>query len=122
MARETEYREIINLSDEDYTEEFKGQPLTIPARGSRTPNPVLRRREAVEFLAQWVGYDREREQGKKPLSCKPATRKPGDNVEVEPEPPKFKNPANGKEFSNKEDLDKDLEGFSHLRLRKEKDD
>lgn len=119
MAREKEYREIFNDSREPYSEDFRGETVTIPARGSI----VMERREAVQFLAQYKPFDREKTMGEKPLSWQPAQpgAKPtarGAAVAME-DPPRFQNHVTGQAFNSQEELDKDLEGFKHLRLKDE---
>lgn len=119
MARVRENREVINNSDEEYKEEFRGEVLVFPPRGSR----IMERRAAVEFLGQYRPFDREKTVGEKPLSWKPANgKRPAEPLpDVEIETPEFVNPANGKKFESKEDLDADLAGFSHLKLKEKED-
>lgn len=119
MARTREFREVVNNSDEEYKEEFKGGVLTFPPHGSI----VMERREAVAFLGQYKPFDREKSTGEKPLSWKPAAGKrpaaPLPDVEIEE--PAFVNPVNGKPFATKEALDADLAAFEHLKLKEKED-
>lgn len=119
MARTREFREVINNSDEEYREEFRGTTLVFPPRGSH----VMERRQAVELMGQYVPFDREKSMGEKPLSWRPAKGKvPAAPLpEVEIDEPAFANPANGKKFNTKEELDADLAGFSHLKLKEKED-
>lgn len=120
MARTREFREVINNSDSEYKEEFRGTTLVFPPHGSH----IMERREAVALLGQYVPFDREKSTGEKPLSWKPANGKrpaaPLPDVEIDE--PAFVNPATGKAHATKEELDEDLKGFSHLVLKKEKED
>ena len=119
MARTRENREVINNSDEEYKEEFRGSTLVFPPRGSI----VMERRAAVEFLGQYRPFDREKTVGEKPLSWKPANGKqpaaPLPDVEIDE--PKFVNTATGKAHATKDELDADLAGFSHLKLKDKED-
>ena len=119
MARVRENREVINNSDEEYKEEFKGSVLVFPPRGSI----VMERRAAVEFLGQYRPFDREKTVGEKPLSWKPANGKrpaaPLPDVEIDE--PAFVNPVTGKTAASKEELDADLASFSHLKLKEKED-
>jgi hypothetical protein len=119
MARTREFREVINNSEEEYREEFKGKTLVFPPHGSM----VLERREAVALLGQYVPFDREKTSGEKPLSWKPANgKRPAEPApEVELDAPEFVNNATGKKFASKEELDADLKGFEHLVLKEKED-
>lgn len=119
MARVREFREVINNSDEEYKEEFKGNVLTFPPHGSI----VMERRQAVEFLGQYKPFDREKSTGEKPLSWKPAKGKRPDAPlpDVETEEPAFVNPVTGKAHATKDALDEDLAGFAHLKLKEKED-
>lgn len=119
MARTREFREIINNSDTEYKEEFRGSVLTFPPHGSL----VMERRDAVSFLGQYKPFDREKSTGEKPLSWKPAAgKRPAAALpDVEIDELTFTNPASGKTFSSKEDLDADLKGFEHLKLKAKED-
>lgn len=116
MAREREFREVIYGGDTEYKEEFKGDVLVFQP-GERK---VMERRDAVHFMAQYRPFDREKSTGDKPFTCRPAPAgaRPAAAVAVE-EPPAYVNQATGATFATKEDLDKDLEGFQHLKLREE---
>lgn len=119
MARTREFREVINNSDEEYKEEFRGSVLTFPPRGSI----VMERREAVSLLGQYKPFDREKSTGDKPLSWKPAAGKrpaaPLPDVEIDG--PEFVNQATGKVHASKDELDADLKGFQHLKLKDKED-
>lgn len=67
---------IWNPSEKDYTEEFNGKMITLPANGG--PNKegsyvVMSRRDRVKFLGQFIPYDpelknqRDEDPGAKPL-------------------------------------------------------
>jgi hypothetical protein len=119
MARQREYREVINNSDEEYKEMFGGKDLTFPPRGGI----VMERRDAVRLLGQYVPFDREKSSGEKPLSWRPANGKrptaPLPDVEIDE--PQFVNIANGKVHPSQEALDEDLKGFSHLTIKEKED-
>lgn len=120
MARVKEYREVINNSDREYKEEFKGDVLVFPPHGSM----VMERRDSVQFLAQYKPFDREKSNGDKPLSWRPAPE--GAKLTVaaktpEAPEPKFVNPVTGAQHATKESLDEELKGFEHLKLREKED-
>jgi hypothetical protein len=116
MAREREFREVIYAGDTEYKEEFKGEVLTFQPGERR----VMERRDAVHFLAQYKPFDREKSTGDKPFSWRPAPAgaRPTVAVAVE-EAPAYVNQATGATFASKDDLDKDLEGFQHLKLKED---
>lgn len=119
MARTREFREVINTSDEEYKEMFAGKLLTFPPKGSI----VMERREAVRFLGQYVPFDREKSNGEKPLSWKPANgKRPAAALpDVEIDEPKFVNQATGKAHASQAELDEALKGFGHLVLKEKED-
>lgn len=111
-----EYRDVFNNSDNVYEEEYRGRVIRIPPRGFVT----LSRREAVEFLGQYVNFDREQSVGNKPLSWRPSKKAPtAENAPEDPLP--FKSMADGKGFATQEELDTHLKAFESLRLKEEDD-
>lgn len=119
MARVRENFEIVNNGDKPYKEMFRGKEIVIPAKGSI----VMERREAVNFVGQYIPFDKEHSIGEKPLSMKPARGKaPSAPVAVLDDEPEHVHPVTGKEYATKEALDEDLKGFEHLALKDEKDE
>lgn len=120
MARTREYREVINNSNEEYKEEFGGEVLVFPPHGSK----IMDRRSAVQFLGQYKPFDREKSNGDKPFSWKPAQGKRPAAAQPEVDidtPPGFVNQATGKIHATKAELDEDLKGFAHLTLKEKED-
>jgi hypothetical protein len=118
MARDREYREVIYGGDAEYKEEFKGDILVFQP-GERK---VMERRDAVHFLAQYKPFDREKSTGDKPFSWRPAPPGAKPSVQVAAvveDTPEFVNHATGAKLASKDDLDKDLEGFQHLKLKED---
>lgn len=122
MARIREYRKVTYTGTTLYREEFAGEILEWTPGQSR----IMERRDAVRFLAQYKPFDREKSTGEKPFSSVDATEAEAKaylgKVQAEPaEPKKYRNEATGQTFTTQAELDKDLEGFSHLRLKEEDD-
>jgi hypothetical protein len=109
-ARVKEVFEIFNNSENVYKEEYKGVVVTIPAKGS----VFMDRRDKANFMGQYIPYDREREDGLKPLTARPAKndKKPNWNPSLkereESEVPVYRNEATGKTYPTKELLDESL--------------
>lgn len=119
MAREQEHFEITNKGEKEYIEEFGGKLIRIPAGGS----VVMKRRDAVQFMAGYVPYDREKEAGLKPLVSKPTTKPLTvflNRPEVSDPNPELVNPVTGQPHASKDELDKDLKEFAHLKLPEKK--
>lgn len=121
MARIREYRKVTYTGNILYREEFAGEILEWTPGQSR----IMERREAVHFLAQYKPFDREKSTGEKPFSWSQVTEeeaKAAIKVKSEPvEPKKYRNEATGQTFATQAELDKDLEGFEHLRLKEDDD-
>lgn len=121
MARIREYRKVTYNGTVPYREEFGGEILEWAPGQSR----VMERRESVHFLAQYKPFDREKSTGEKPFTCVPVGEEEARaavKVRTEPQEPKrYRNEATGQTFASQAELDKDLEGFDHLRLKEDDD-
>lgn len=121
MARIREYRKVTYNGTSLYREEFQGEILDWSPGQSR----IMERRDSVHFLAQYKPFDREKSTGEKPFSCVPVSEEEARaavKVKAEAaEPKRYRNEATGQTFATQAELDKDLEGFDHLRLKEDDD-
>lgn len=122
MARIREYRKVTHTGTSHYREEFQGEILEWAPGQSR----IMERRDSVRFMGQYKPFDREKSTGEKSFTSVPATEEEAKaylgKVKTEPvEPKKYRNEATGQTFGSQAELDKDLEGFEHLKLREDDD-